>query len=232
MRKQDMNCFLACAGTNGNEVVLGKLLDLAKEKNPDAILFAGGIVNPDVNLTQKREFISKYFESLGKSGCSAILIPGPYDIPLGEFFRAAINAEVVFSNIFVVHATFFSKSNVGVMGLGGLLAGEQDSASPVLRYSHTSAEYFLRNLWHTDKPMKILLLSEPPSGKLAGERGNGFVDEFIKTYHPNICVVAGKTKCRGFDEEKHGFVVNPGQLSEMSAAWIDWPNRKIEMLDL
>ncbi|MBI4295539.1 MAG: hypothetical protein HY667_00330, partial [Chloroflexi bacterium] len=62
-----MKTFLACAGTYGSNAALNKLIQIANERTPDAILFAGGIASPDANPFQKTAFIGKFFESLGKA---------------------------------------------------------------------------------------------------------------------------------------------------------------------
>ena len=227
-----MNKFLVCAGINGSETALKKLLTLAEERKPDAILFAGGIADSNGNTPQKATFIAQFFEAIGKSGFFTIVIPGPNDAPLSEFLRAALNAEVIFPNIRVSHATPVSKGALGVSGVGGVITESEDVGGPVIKYSHTSAEYLLRTLWSMTKPVKVLLLSETPPGKLSSNGGNSFVREFIGSYHPSICVVAGDKEHRGFEQEAHGFVINPGMLSEGSAAWLDRLARKVEMIDL
>jgi hypothetical protein len=85
-----MNDFLACAGINGDEKSVKKLVELANSRKPNTILFAGGIAKTDSDLSQKRNFMAKCLEVLGKSGHQIILIPGPHDSPLGEFLRLAI----------------------------------------------------------------------------------------------------------------------------------------------
>jgi Icc-related predicted phosphoesterase len=227
-----MNSFLACAGMNGDETNLKKLVELAKTRNPDAILFAGGIVKADSDATSKRESVRQFFEILGKSTCLSLVIPGAQDAPLGEFMRSAINAEVTYSNVVSVHAAPYTKSNTFIIGLGGQATESEDATGPVIEYSHTSAEYWLRSLWHTAITMKVLLFSEPPAGKLSGNGGSALVDEFIKAYHPSICVVGGRKEHRGYEKEKHGLLVNPGWLSEGSAAWINWTDRIVQTIDL
>lgn len=231
-RPVSMRRLLACAGVNGDETALKRLVKVSEEVKPHAILFAGGIVAPGSSGPGRAEFINKFFEALGKSGHFAAVIPGPHDVPLWEFCRVAVNTEVVFPNIFAVHATPVSRSDIAVSGMGGLLTEMEDSGNPILKYSHPSAEYFLRSLWYIDKPVKVLLLSEPPPGRLAGNGGNRMVHELIKSYHPSICIVQGKREHRGWEQIASTLVVNPGLLVEGSAAWIDRVTRDIEMLDL
>jgi hypothetical protein len=119
-----------------------------------------------------------------------------------------------------------------VAGIGGVITDSEESAAPTIKYSHTTAEYLFRSLFHSNKPIKVLMLSGPPAGKLAGNGGNSMVGEFIKIYHPAICIVKGRNEYRGFEREKHGFVINPSQLSDASAAWVNWSSRNVEILDL
>ncbi|MDD4858680.1 MAG: hypothetical protein PHR56_00520 [Dehalococcoidales bacterium] len=227
-----MKKFLACAGTNGSETALQLMLDTAKKREPDAILFAGGIGKADANYADKMAFLTRFFIALGKSGQSTVIIPGPGDAPLWVFLRAALNAEVASPNIAVVHASLVLRDDAAFSGLGGMITENEDTGTPLIKYSHASAEYHLRNLQRAEKPEKVLLLSEPPSGNIGKTGGSSRVRELIKTSHPNVCIVAGKREFRGFEQEAHGFVVNPGALSEGSAAWIDRTAGKVEMLDL
>lgn len=82
------------------------------------------------------------------------------------------------------------------------------------------------------QPIKVLLVSEPPPGRLAGADGNSLIRELINSYHPAICVVAGPTLHRGLQREPHGLIINPGLLVDGSAAWIDRIVPQIDMLDL
>jgi Icc-related predicted phosphoesterase len=227
-----MRKILACSGVNGDRTSLAKLVAISAERKPDAIMFAGGITNPDAAAPDRAKFMGEFFETMGNSGQLIVLIPGPQDVPLSEFFRLALNAEVSTPNVFVAHGSVYSKGEVAASGIGGKITASDDAANPEVRYSHTTAEYFLKDLRSSDKPIKILMLSEPPPGKLAGSEGNALVSEFIKSYHPALCIVAGKKADRGFLKESHGFVVNPGMLSESSAAWVDRPTRRVDMIDL
>ena len=91
-----MKTFLACAGTNGSEMALQKMVEAIKRMAPDAVLFAGGITDPDSPPARKVEFMAKFFESLGKNSKFAAVVPGPYDTPLREFLRAALITEPAF----------------------------------------------------------------------------------------------------------------------------------------
>lgn len=227
-----MKKILACAGINGSRTALEKLLEVARERKPSGILFAGGICDPAAATPEKVAFMTWFFEALGKTGRRTIIIPGPHDALLWEFLRAALTAEIVFPCISVAHATLISRGEVAASGIGGAITESEDISNPTIKYSHASVEYFLRTMLQVTKPIKILLLSEVPTGKLGGSGGNRLVREFIQTYHPTICVVGGKKEYRGWEEERHSIVVNPGWLAEGSAAWVERVERKVEMLDL
>jgi hypothetical protein len=166
--------------------------------------------------------------------CSQLIsaIPGPNDAPLNTFLRVALNVENIFSHILIAHAHPVLDGEIAINGIGGYITEDEDTSQPVIKYAHASAEYFLRNLWRVDKPIKILMLSEPPTGILGGDKGNPIVNEFLKSYHPTVCVVMGQTKHRGSaGEYPHSLVINPGMISEGSAAYLDTVTREVEMLD-
>ncbi len=227
-----MKKILACAGVLGNEKALARLMDIARQRKPDAVLFAGGIISPEESLPHRTDFMHVFFKSLAATGATVVAIPGPYDTPLSQFLRVAINIELVYPNVFIAHATPVIGGDWAAGGIGGLLGGEQDTADSVIRYSHSSAEYFLRSLWRIEKPIKVLLLSEPPPGKLAGAGGNPIVRELIDSYHPRFCIVAGNSRDRGIENsDPHTLVVNPGLVTEGSATLIDRPSENVVMLD-
>ncbi|MBI2854362.1 MAG: hypothetical protein HYX87_05500 [Chloroflexi bacterium] len=231
--RRSLRRVLACAGVNGDEKALEKMFSLVQERRPDGILFAGGVVRPGTDEKKYVELLDKFFETMGRTGSLAFIIPGPNDAPLSRFLRASKNAELAFTNVFVVHATPVVKGELAICGLGGQLTEREDSEGPIIKYSHSSAEYFLRTLWQADQPIKVLLLSQPPTGRLSGEDGSFLVTEFLNNYHPAICVVSGTKEHRGGDRtDPHVMLVNPGQLSEGSAAWLDRVTRQITILDL
>ncbi len=226
-----MRKILACAGINGDDKATQRLLTVADSMRPDGILFAGGIVAPRDSPESKIEAMKKFFDAIGRSGHTFGFIPGPNDAPLYEFLRAALNCEIVFPNVFSAHATLNKRGEVVVDGLGGLFTEAKEAGAPVIRYTHSSAEYFLRELWRAEGNVKILLLSEPPTGQLAN-KGSNFVREFVKSYHPTYCIVGGEKSYRGKEEIGDTIVVNPGALAEGSLALVEWPAHKVEMLNI
>jgi Icc-related predicted phosphoesterase len=159
------------------------------------------------------------------------VIPGPNFVPLDEFFRLGMAAELEFPHIHMVHATLVEEQDLAVCGLGVAIAEEalnrEDS------YSRIRANYFLRPLRTSVKPRKVLLLPEPPPGTLGGPEGNIVIGDIINGLRPSVCIVAGQTERRGQEWIANTLLVNPGSLADESAALLDWDrkgNDRVEFL--
>jgi len=217
---------------DGQHEVLSKLQTLVQERQPDGVLFAGCILGTQpVSLAEKLKRWEGFFEALGKLGVFTAAIPGSADVPLREFLRLAKDAEVAHPNVHVAHATLFKQKDIAVRGLGGELTEAEDQTEDRLCYSRASAEYFLRTLWRAEQPHKVLLLSVAPPGQLGGEAGNRICGDLIDSYHPSLCVVAGKTERCGSQRIAHTLIVNPGRLADGSAAFLDWSRNKPEQVE-
>jgi len=232
--------FFLCSGVHGSRDSLDWLTGAVVRQSPDALLFAGGILAPSrhavtgstpwsLNKDDYR-FIEEFFAVLGSSGAFTALIPGPAGVPLEEFFRLGVELELVHPNVHVAHATVIEEDDLAVCGFGGPI-GEQkligiDSAS------RPTVEYALRPLWNVNKPRKVLLLPVPPPGPLGGDEGVPLVAEIVDSFHPNLCVVAGRAACRGSAQVGHTLIVNPGCLADGSATWLDWEQDEVTFLDV
>ncbi len=238
-----MRRFLLCGGLDGKEEALDRLVQWIEQRNPEAVLLAGGLAcrhpmprNPKEVTQREHEnirFWERCFETLGKTGVFTALVPGVQDVPERVFLRAAMDCEIDHPNLHVVHHVPVAQRDVVIQGAGGHLTDHEDTPTPQLRVSRTTLEYFLRQLARAEQPQKVLLVAEPPTGKLGGEGGNPLVGELIDSYHPRLCVALGETAHRGWERVAHTTVVNPGRLSEGSAAWLDWSrpvNEQVELL--
>ncbi len=235
--------FLICAGAEGNEESLKRLEALVRERRPDGILFAGGILPPTARGELRAGaddiprddalWYQRFFETLGKLGVFTALVPGPQDRPLRGFLRLGMQAEVEFPTLHVAHACMVQEGDVALAGIGGQLTENVDGCEVAVRCSRTTAEYFLRKLWAAEQPRKVLLLATAPKGTLGGEEGNAVAGDLIDSYHPSLCVVAGPTAHRGTQRIAHTLVINPGRLADGSAAWLDWDRGagQVELLD-
>ncbi len=237
-----MRRLLLCGGLDGKEDALARLLHLIEQRRPEAVLLAGALArkdplprNPKEAAQREHEnirFWERCFEALGRTGVCTALIPGVQDVPERVFLRAAMDCEIDFPNLHVVHHVPVVQRDVVIQGVGGLLTDNEDTPEPQLRVSRTTLEYYLRQLLWADQPLKVLLLSEAPTGKLGGEGGNPLAGELIDSYHPRLCVALGETAHRGWQRVAHTTVVNPGRLSDGSAAWVDWSRPVEEQVEL
>lgn len=229
-----MRRLLLCSGVYGKRRGIEALRCFAAERRPDAILFAGGILSlerhmashssSDCGLTlEDQQFIHDFTRTLGDLAIFSAVIPGPNFVPLDEFFRLGMAAELEFPHLHVVHATLVEEQDLAVCGLGVAIAEEalnrEDS------YSRIRANYFLRPLRTSVKPRKVLLLPEPPPGTLGGPEGNNVIGDIINGLRPSVCVVAGQTERRGQEWIANTLLVNPGSLADESAALLDWDRR-------
>jgi hypothetical protein len=226
-----MRRLLLCSGVYGARRGLDGLRSFAAERRPEAVLFAGGILNPQRQLAPRggspwglspedERFVHEFGAALGGLGVFSAVIPGPNFEPLDEFYRWGMAFEMEFPRVHMVHATLVEEKDLAVSGLGVAIAEEA-----LLRadsWSRIQALYFLRPLRASVKPRKVLLLPAPPPGALGGPEGNPIIGELIDGLRPSLCVVAGRTERRGLQRVASTLVVNPGALVDGSAAFLDW----------
>ena len=160
------------------------------------------------------------------------MIPGATESPLREFLCLTKEAEMTYPSLHIAHGTLFEEGDVAICGLGGELVEDEDCTEDRVCYARATAEFFLRMLWRAEQPHKVLLLSVAPPGPLGGETGNRICGDFIDSYHPSLCLVAGSTEKRDFQRIAHTLIVNPGRLAAGSAAWLDWNRRRDEQVEL
>lgn len=233
-----MRHILICGAVRGAEDGLKQLQQWVHARRPDGVLLDGSILEDQRpsragRTARAARWYEYFFKALGALDTFTAVVPGTADAPLHEFLRAAMHAEIAFPNIHIAHATPVEEGDIAVCGIGGRLTEQNDRFEEDVSYSRASAEYFFRLLWKAEQPRKILLLNDPPPGRLGGEAGNPITGEFVESYHPSLCVVSGETARRGTQRIAHSLIVNAGQLADGSAAWLDWespPERQVEFL--
>ena len=102
----------------------------------------------------------------------------------------------------------------------------------MVRCSRTTAEYFLQAFDAAAESEKVLLLGSAPRGALGGDSGNSVAGDLIDSCHPKLCVVAGSGQGQGVERVAHTTIVNPGSLTDGSAAWIDWNRETDEQVEI
>jgi hypothetical protein len=61
------------------------------------------------------------------------------------------------------------------------------------------------------------------------------LNALMTTFHPRLCVLGRTGTNPGVEQIAETLVINPGHLSEGSAAWFDWdraPGEQVKFLDL
>lgn len=241
-----MRQWLICGGVDGSDKALKLLEQAVQERRPDGVLFLGGVLRPSEQQVQaigkkdltpeEATLYAEFFETAERMDVFTALIPGDYDVPLREFLRLGMGAEIQSTKMHVVHATLATGSDFVISGIGGQLTEWIDTGEHWVRVSRSTAEYSLRTLWRADQSRKILLLGSAPSGPLGGTGEEGEIaGELIDSYHPHLCAVGGQTEHRGTHRIASTTIVNPGRLVDGSAAWFDWTrprNEQVEILDL
>jgi len=227
-----MQRFLIAANLNGQVEALQGLQAQLRERRPDGVLFGGGFLgNAAAGQAERLKKWKECLDALGKLGIFTAFLPGTYDVPSREFLALAKDAEVEHPTLRSAHATTWEETHLSVCGVGGELTEAEDRMEDKLCVSRGLAEYWLRLLWRAEQQYKVLLLSVSPPGELGGAAGNRICGDFIDSYHPTLCVVAGATECRGVQRIGHTLVVNPGRLSDGSAAWLDWGRPGAEQVE-
>jgi hypothetical protein len=239
-----MRRFLVCSGVHGQIECLDWLERAVAQRLPDGILFAGGVLDrarryaptsttefghtkADVN------FLMDFFSTLGRLGVFSAVIPGVHDAPLELFLRIGMNAELEYPSLHLVHATLIGAKDIAVIGLGACIT---DYASTGIGYySRGLADYYLRSLWTTPKPRKVLLLPEPPQSWLGNIENRRIAEALMATFRPTLCVLGSPSHRLSAERMADTLVINPGHLCEGSAALLDWDHpagKQVEFLDL
>lgn len=217
-----MRRFVLAGNVDGRLEMLPKLRAVVRERRPEALLVAGGILADSAPpAPEKRKRWEEFLQFMGELGVFTAVVPGAAETPLREFLILAKECEIAHPNLHVAHATLFEEKDMAVCGLGGELTETEDCTEDRLQFSRATTEYFLRSLWRSRQPVKVLLLSVPPPGPLGGAAGNSICGDLIDTYHPSLCLVAGTTPRRGVQRIAHTVVVNPGRLADGAAASFD-----------
>lgn len=236
-----MRRFLVCSGVHGRPKSLQWLRQMTEARQPDGILFAGGVLDTARQYTPREttpwgmtsedvRFTEEFLATLGGLGVFSAVIPGRTDTPLEEFLRLGMHAEMEFPGLHLAHATLVTRGDVAVCGMGGAL--EEHRVSGGETCSRTLAEYHLRPLWTATQPRRILLLPDAPTGPLGGRDGSTLAAELIDSYHPSLCVVGGPSENRGVQRLASTLIINPGQVAEGWAAWLDWDRPAEEQVEL
>jgi hypothetical protein len=239
-----MRRYLVCGGIHGQSEALERLETLVRQRRPDGVLFAGGVLSrarefassSHCEFSYTREdalFIERFFSTLGRLNVFSAIIPGVFDAPLDLFLHLGMMAELEYPRLHLVHATPSETADVAIFGLGTCIAGHTNPN--IGHYSRTLAEYYLRPLGMSAKPRTVLLLAEPLQGWQGDAANRRLTEALIATYHPRVCVLGRPCVSQGVEHIASTLLIGPGYLSEGCAVWLDWSrpeSEQVEFLDL
>ncbi len=239
-----MRRFLVCGGVHGRLESLEWLNEAVRQRRPEGILFAGGVLDRQRryeptsstcwgHTPECTHFLQRFFSTLGETGVFTAIIPGVQDAPLDVFLRLGMNAEAEYPRLRLVHVTPVEEADVAVVGLGAAITDY--TSGDIGYYSRSLADYYLRSLWTTTKPRTVLLLPAPPQSWRGEEENRRLANALVATYRPDVCVLGNPVGKRGADRVGVTLMINPGHLSDGYAAWFDWDRpagEQVELLDL
>jgi Icc-related predicted phosphoesterase len=239
-----MKRFLICGGIQGRVENLESLLSVARERRPNGILFAGGVLDRKRTFEptattywghsrSDTQFLQNFFASLGKLGIFSAIIPGVIDAPLDKFLELGTNAEINYPRLHLVHASPIEEGDVAVIGLGVRITDY--TATDIGYYSQSLANYHLRSLQRTRHSRTVLLLSEPPESWRGDQENRRIMHTLLTTHHPKLCVVGRSGGGRSAERIADTLVINPGLLADGNTVWFDWdraPDEQVKFLDL
>ncbi|QDV85150.1 hypothetical protein [Planctomycetes bacterium TBK1r] len=199
--------------------------------HPDAVCIGGlwaGSHSVDRKMSpRQKDFYRAFFTAAKSMRCPVFVLPGEHDVPLADFARLVMMAELDNPHVHCIHATPYESAGVHVVGVGGDLNEVIDTWNDRLRSSRSAVEYYLRHLTRTPVDHTIVMLTTPPSGQLsmalrsdlAGD--TKLASEVIHSVHPELAITFGETESRGVSRIASTCVVNPGRLSDGSVAVLD-----------
>lgn len=216
---------------DGQRTALQRLVDLTHFYDPDAILvgglWCGGHRTERKVSPEQTDFYRQLFQTLKKLNRPTMVLPGEHDVPMADFIRIVMMAEIENDQLHCVHATPHVEAGIQFLGVGGDLNEVIDTWNDRLRSSRAASEYYLRHLSCSRVPHSILLLTTPVAGPIGTPfhsdiAGDEYLaSEIIHSCHPEVAVALGETDCRGMRRIAGTRVINPGRLSDGSAALLD-----------
>jgi Icc-related predicted phosphoesterase len=216
---------------DGKVAAIKLLSELVEKNNPDAVAIGGmwaGSHRHDRKMSPtQNELYRELFQTLKRFKRPVFVLPGEHDVPLADFMRIVMMAEVDDGRLHCVHATPWVESCVQVIGVGGDLNEVIDTWNDRLRCSRSAAEYYLRHTTRRPVPHTVLMLTTPVAGPLgtvvysdiAGDEK--LASELVHSVHPELAIAFGETSCRGMRRVAGTRILNPGRLSDGSAAMFD-----------
>jgi Icc-related predicted phosphoesterase len=230
MASQRVTKVLCAAEPRGGGPALERLLEVAEQRDVDAVAVVGDLSGEPGGAASFRTV----FRALAAGGRPTYWVPGPGDAPVSDYLREAHNIEVVFSSVRGVHGTvaYAPDGHVVFAGLGGEVSDDPDAPRDELqrlRYPRWEPEYRLKVVRELEEHQLVLLFATPPAHKGRGTGGSEALAELVATYRPRLVVCGG---ARGTELLGRSLVVAPGSLQDGHYAIADLHSREAELEEL
>ena len=229
MSTQRLRRIMCVADPRGSERAVEDLLEVAKERDVQALALVGNLSDGQ----GRPEAYRSLFQALGHGGLPAYWVPGPGDAPVHDYLREAQNVETVFPSLHGVHGTAaFAPGHVLFAGVGGEVSDDPDQPREELErltYPRWEPEYRLKLLRELDEHELVLLFWTPPAHKGRETPGSEVLAELVNTYVPRLVVCAGE---RGAETLGRSLVVAPGSLADGHYAIADLHSHDVELEQL
>ncbi len=249
--------ILAITDLRGATERVPQIVELAREKNVDAVIFCGNIVGEDARTEafRKADAAGKapemeqaaldaleeaavhayeaFFDEMGKLDVPVMVVPGHLDAPERLYFQAALNHEVVAPNIDMIHHSFvpLPSENLVVAGFGGGLSEDLRENRFVLVYPDWEAEFAFEFLRHIEHEPILVFHTPPRRENLDLENGQHIgrhvIEEIIKTYRPRFAFCGSALDGQGTAMIGTTLVVNPGPLARGHYALVNTRTKEI-----
>jgi uncharacterized protein len=216
---------LCATGPEGSAEAAGRLVELARTREADALAIVGGLG------AGGPEALRGVFRSLGAAEPPVYWVPGPSDAPAADYLREAYNAEIAFPSLHGVHGTiaFSPDRHVIFAGLGGEVSDDVDEAreeTERLRYPRWEAEYRLKLLRELGDHQLALLFWTAPLHKRENGSGSEALAELALTYRARLVVCGGPQAVRTLGRT---LVVSPGSFADGQYAMADLHTGEAEL---
>lgn len=247
--------IIAISDYMGAKAYLEPLNKVIKEKEPEVLLFAGGITSGDEHIKEieaarqeerkpdrtkevlfqerkkKREDFETFFDFIAKVDTQCLIIPGRTDCPEG-LYEAVLSDISNYQNIRHLHLKFAQIEGILFSGCGGLIADDNEEFFEC-RIDRDSVISKMENL-RGFKQEKILLFHTPPT--LNREKppvpGSVYVDELIELLRPKMLFYGMVSPENGMKIIDDCVTIDPGPLSEGNYVMVNTTTMNVDFKKL
>jgi uncharacterized protein len=219
---QRLRRLLVIVEIRGALEMFARLLEKVPAQNADAVVLIGDLGKP----WHRPAVPHAILRALGQSGRPAFWVPGRWDGPLRDYLAEPSSMEAAYSSLHALHGTaVYGPGDVLFAGMGGAIE-DDPSAIPGedvrITYPGWEVERRFKVLRTIDAQRQIFLFATSPAHKGLHTPGSEVLAELIKTYRPQLVIVAGEHPAQLLLGKT--LVLCPGRGEIGSYALVDFPS--------